>query len=114
MEPTHEIRLVRDLLDFTEADYFPPPIALHSMGVGWIFRGHASAAFRLVPDLFRNSEAGIEWRTKEGLLLNVFARLSVQHLDRVPDNEIDWMVLARHHGVPSRLLDWTSHPLVAL
>jgi hypothetical protein len=50
---------------------------------------------------------------REQYLLNRFRRYIRPHLERdVSEREL--MFLARHHGVPVRVLDWTSNPLVAL
>jgi len=73
------------------------------------FRGHSNANFQLEPSIFRNS----------GLIENETAMLKELIL-RCP-NDFDGglttfqcLVKMQHYGLPSRLLDITSNPLVAL
>ena len=74
------------------------------------FRGCTNKDYSLVPSLWRPP-----YELKhEQALINAFKQNAVQFLGHRPNSEWEWIFLARHHTVPTRLLDWTESPLVGL
>lgn len=78
-----------------------------------IFRGQTNANWKLVPSVGRNPDRS-ELLPNEEDILNEFKRESIPYIDFVPKNDWQWLALAQHNRLPTRLLDWTRNALAAL
>jgi len=104
--------VINSLGEFTD---FIEDALRHAEGTAW-YRGVGVAEYRLVPSLYRHPEkrAMDDLREIEGEIINRFKQRCVPYLSRPLGDEWDHLFLMQHFGVPTRLLDWTENPYIAL
>lgn len=96
-----------DLLEVLAATDWPQ---VHGLRTQLVYRGLTSARRTLETSLSRLAERPGD---VEHHLVRNFRKYA--HRDHTADDSVwNWLSLGQHHGLPTRLLDWTFSPLVAL
>lgn len=77
----------------------------------YVFRGLSDIDYPLLTSLQR---LGGTYTGLERHLLRNFRKYSGRNEATLEYSDWQWLTLAQHHGLPTRLLDWTYSPTVAL
>ena len=75
------------------------------------FRGQSDSSWELIPKIGRKEYSKLY---DEKLAFESWQRYATSHLKEKPKDDWDWLTIAQHHGLATRLLDWSRNPLVAL
>lgn len=108
--PTLTVTKVRNLSGYARE------ISKVSNETKW-FRGVSKAAHALVPSLYRHPKIkdSSNLLALEEQLVTRFRERAQPMVGRpLPENKLEMLFLMQHHGMPTRLLDWSENAFVAL
>lgn len=80
-----------------------------------LFRGQEDESWLLKPGIARPQYANRVRPGTEQRMLREFKQRGIPHLESTVElADADWLAIAQHHAMPTRLLDWTGSALAAL
>lgn len=101
-KPLKNVTSISDLLSHLKKD------TADYKGQIW-FRGQSVFNWKLQPTFLRKDK-----NITEFTLITKFRQNASLLIPKAPSNYFDWLFQMQHHGVPTRLLDWTESALTAL
>ena len=96
------VRTLLDILDKLNDDSYNENVSI-------FYRGHSNSKFELKPSIYRNKEL---IKNENRLFKDIIARSPSDFKDC--NSTFEKLVKMQHYSLPTRLLDITSNPLVAL
>jgi hypothetical protein len=86
----------------------------HCPGDYALFRGQPKNE-NLLPPIGRDTfKPRRDLAESERRMFDEFRAVSLPFLTFAPRSPLEWLAVAQHHGMSTRLLDWTTNPLAAL
>lgn len=82
----------------------------------WLYRGVTRSDHKLIPNIGREGALGRSYKyipECEPILLDEFKRQARPLVNIQGLTDLEWMAIGQHHGLLTRLLDWTQSVLVA-
>ena len=80
------------------------------------FRGIGKLNYKLEPSLYRHKEKTdlVKMQQLEKNIIVRFKERAIPFHERSFTDEWDLLFFMQHHGVPTRLLDWSENPFIGL